>query len=159
MATYSAALSLAIANGNVLINSGGGVVPANQTIYTAPAGRKTIIELKGAVAITIGAGGSFPLKIEKQSSFNSTWVEAVAFTVSMSGGGLNSMSAFTMDAASRKALIDAGRVEGATVGDATASGNVRIVLYPGDRIRTAGGAVPEGSNYRFEYVTEQYFAA
>jgi hypothetical protein len=159
MATYSAALSLAIANGNVLVNSGGGAVPANQLVYTAPAGRKTIIELKGAVAITVGAGGNLGFKIEKQSSFNSTWGEAVSFTLNMVGGGLNSMSAFQMDAASRKALIDAGRVDGATVGDATAAGNVRIVLYPGDRIRTIAASVPEGSNYRVEFVTEQYFAA
>ena len=158
--TYSRAMAIAITNGNVVVNSGGGAIAANQTIFTAPANRKTILELKGMVATTLGASGTIGFRIEKQSSFNSTWsTDGTSWAMSIGTAGVGQMVSLTADATNRKVLLDSGRVDGAADGAATAGGNMRIVLYPGDRIRTTGGSTGDGANYRLEYVTEQYLSA
>lgn len=160
MPTYSRAMAISLTNGNVTIISSGGVFNANQTVFTAPANRKTIIELKGMVATTLGASGTIGFKIEKQSSFNSTWSQdGTNWYMSIGTAGTGQMVSLTMDGANRKALLDSGRIDGAADGATAGSGNVRIVLYPGDRIRTTNGTTGNGANYRLEYVTEQYLSA
>lgn len=159
MPTYSRAMAIAITNGNVAVNSGGGVF-ITSTVFTAPANRKTIIELKGMVATTLGASGNISFRLEKQSSFNSTWsIDTLDFGMSIGTAGVGQMVALTMDAANRKAVIDSGRMDGGVDSAATGVGNCRIVLYPGDRLRVIGGTTGNGANYRLEYVTEQYFSA
>lgn len=158
MGTFSSAIAIAVARNNVLINTGSGAFTPNQLVYQAPASRKTIFELAGAVAITVGGSASINFAFQKKSQFNGTFGTMFSFTGSKAGGGIGVYTPISFDDVAKKILAESGRVVDAFNLDTGSDGNVRLVMYPDEKILVTGGSASEGANFQFEYIIEQYFS-
>jgi hypothetical protein len=154
MATFSGAINLLTGTFNVQAASNNTTITGGETVYTAPAGKKTILYFtnfhnsqNGALSMSFNYRRKDP-----QSGSYTTMFSFTADGTSVSGPFTLSMS--TTDV---QKFINYGIAE--FNGDApTSAGNVRIVMMPEDRITVAGGTCPNNSTIRVCGRTEEYYS-
>lgn len=156
MATFSGAIALLTGTFNSSIPSSNGSVVANNTIYTAPAGRKTIINFTNFFN-NLNGTSTVAFKIQRKDPQTGSYVHFMEFSCSGTGGS-STPFALSMAQSSIQALINNGVAElnGAAP---DAAGNVRIVLMPEDRIQTVSGSTQDGSSLRVMGRTEEYYSS